>query len=88
VRDRLASALNGQTEVRTPDGFIDILTSTEIIEVKTFNDWKHALGQVFVYSEHYPTHLMRVHLFDVEDPDLIKRLRSKFKRLNISLTFE
>jgi len=33
-RDKLAKSLGGQTEVTIPGGRIDVLTSTEIIEVK------------------------------------------------------
>jgi len=62
-RDKLSASLGGKTEVATPDGRIDILTSKEVIEVKRSKEWKHALGQVLAYSKHYPAHQKRVHLF-------------------------
>ena len=46
IRDQIAYEENGETEVKTPVGFIDVLTDTKIIEVKQANLWKHALGQV------------------------------------------
>lgn len=63
VRDHLQSQIGGLTEVITPVGKIDLLTPTEIIEVKAFKDWKAALGQVLVYSAFYPEHQKRIHLF-------------------------
>lgn len=63
VRDYLQSQIGGVVEVTTPVGRIDLLTPTEIIEVKSFKDWKGALGQVLVYSGFYPQHKKRIHMF-------------------------
>lgn len=63
IRDRLQAEIGGVAEVVTPVGKIDLLTSTEIIEVKAFKDWKAALRQVLVYSGFYPKHKKRIHLF-------------------------
>ena len=48
-RDKLASQLQGKTEVKTPVGRIDILTKTQLIEVKRVSGWKSAIGQVKSY---------------------------------------
>lgn len=66
VRDRLQSELGGQTEVITAVGRIDLLTDTQIIEVKSFSEWKSALGQILAYSAFFPTHQKRIHLFGNE----------------------
>ena len=42
-RDQVACDENGIIEVETLAGFIDVLTDTKIIEVKTFCNWKHAI---------------------------------------------
>jgi biotin operon repressor len=63
VRDRQMSQLGGLIEVSTPAGRIDLLTDTEIIEVKRINDWKAALGQILIYSAFYPEHRKRIHLY-------------------------
>ncbi len=63
IRDRLHQQLGGLIEVATPAGRIDLLTNTEIIEVKRIGDWKAALGQILVYSAYYPEHQKRLHLF-------------------------
>ncbi len=64
VRDRLAQSIPGsRTEVSTEFGRIDILTPTEVIEVKRATQWKQAIGQVEIYLHTYPNHKPRIHLF-------------------------
>ncbi|NJL55469.1 hypothetical protein HC928_09970 [bacterium] len=63
-RDKLARRLRGRTEIKAPDGGrIDILTSSEIIEVKQVKSWRGALGQIIAYGYFYPRHQKRIHLF-------------------------
>ena len=63
-RDKLARKLKGRTEIKTPHGDrVDILTSTEIIEVKRVENWKSALGQIEVYWRDFPRYQKRIHLF-------------------------
>jgi len=63
-RDKLARKLRGKTEIKTPDGGrIDILTSSEIIEVKHLKYWRSALGQIISYGYSYPRYQKRIHLF-------------------------
>lgn len=63
IQDKLNMELNGEKEVCTPVGNIDILTMTELIEIKKTHSWKSALGQVLAYSHFYPSHKKRIHLF-------------------------
>lgn len=63
VQADLAACLEGaKTEVSTPVGRIDILTEYEVIEVKRYASWKHALGQAIAYSVFYPQKHPRIHL--------------------------
>jgi hypothetical protein len=63
ISDRLAFELGGIREVTTPCGRIDVLTDTEIIEVKKTSRWKSAIGQVCAYANFYPDRVKRIHLF-------------------------
>lgn len=63
VVKRLQAKLGGQIEVVTSVGRIDLLTDTEVIEVKEISDWKAALGQILTYSAFFPEHNKRIHLF-------------------------
>ncbi|HEY9643116.1 MAG TPA: hypothetical protein V6C57_21690 [Coleofasciculaceae cyanobacterium] len=87
-RDRLATALRGQTEVSTPSGRIDIVTGSEIIEVKAAALWKHALGQIMVYSHHYPYHRKRIHLFGAIDPAVLFQATEQCRNHGVIVTWE
>jgi hypothetical protein len=63
VRDTLASKLGAATEVRCKYVVIDILSDSEIIEVKVYRLWKHALGQCVSYGLCFPGRSRRLHLF-------------------------
>ncbi len=52
-----------RTEVTCPSGRIDVLSPSEVIEVKQVDRYKHALGQVLAYSRHFPDRTPRLHLF-------------------------
>lgn len=65
-RDYVAQELGGQTEVKTPAGFIDVLTKNMVIEVKAIKLWKAAIGQVFVYQTFYPRRKPAIALFDYQ----------------------
>lgn len=63
IRDKLARQERGQTEVYCPVGRVDILTETEVIEVKSAKEWKAALGQAVAYKYFYPSKTPRIHLY-------------------------
>ena len=56
VRDRLHAQLGGKVEAYTRWGLIDLLTATELIEVKIVSHWKDAIGHLIAKSRKYPTH--------------------------------
>ncbi len=86
-RDNLALAENGKREVPVPSGYIDVLTDTELIEVKCYKGWKEAIGQVLSYGHYYPDHQKRIHLvLPDEDSDLSKILQV-CEPLNIRITY-
>lgn len=88
VKERLSVQLDGETEVITPVGNIDILTSTQIIEVKTISDWKNALGQVLAYGYFYPSHEKRIHLFGTAHSRSIGYIDEICNKYNVVFTWE
>lgn len=88
LRDKLAKNLQGLTEVGCIAGRIDVLTPTELIEVKKIKHWKAAIGQVLVYSAYYPQHKKRIHLYGNAHIGLVKIIQTHCDRLNIQVTFE
>lgn len=87
-RDRLAKQLNGQVEVSTPAGRIDILTDTEVIEIKRASGWKSAIGQIISYGKFYPHHRQRIHLFGKLTESKLKAIEDICEAQNICLTWE
>jgi hypothetical protein len=94
VRDTLATKLMGaRTEVRCEYGVVDILTDSEVIEVKVCHKWKHALGQCLSYGLCFPGETRRVHLFQdssvgsdaTKQLNVILQVCSKF---DVKVTFE
>lgn len=85
---RLAKKLGGDIEVQTPVGRIDILTKTEIIEVKTAKNWKAAIGQVKSYGRYYTNHSLRIHLFGAIKPSQLILIKQTCKDEGIALTHE
>ncbi|GAQ93194.1 hypothetical protein KFL_013530040 [Klebsormidium nitens] len=95
VRNKLAAELCAQTEVECEHGFVDIVSPCEIIEVKHFRQYKHAVGQVLAYGLSFEKKRKRIHLFstvkDVDDPtgitDTIDKARRLCQSLNIDVSF-
>ncbi len=76
LNEQLKKLLNGKG-VKTPIGFIDILTDKEIIEVKVWKRYREAIGQLLAYSMYYPTHQKHLHFFgsrlsSIEEENLLK----------------
>lgn len=77
VQEWLAKLVNGEMEVKTDAGNIDILTSTEIIETKLAHDWKSAIGQLIAYQSFYPNHKKHMYLIgDSKNKDIINKVCS------------
>jgi hypothetical protein len=87
VRDRLQAQLGGKVEAYTKFGLIDLLTETELIEIKVVNRWKDAIGHILAKSEKYPNHQKRLHLFGAQEP-ILENIEAVCDRLSIRVTFE
>jgi len=85
IQMQLQKELGGEIEVETDSGFIDLLTDTEIIEIKHGKNWKQAMGQVLSYSIDYKDHIKRIHLFDIEYDSHINKTCHVY---NVKVTYE
>ncbi|KYC34887.1 hypothetical protein WA1_50130 [Scytonema hofmannii PCC 7110] len=88
IQDRLKHELGGQTEVVTAVGRIDLLTSTEVIEIKEISDWKEALGKVLAYSAFKPEHSKRIHPFGKPDLTKLALAQATGSEFDVVVTFE
>lgn len=85
IQNKLYKELGGEIEVKTENGYIDLLTNSEIIEIKDGKLWKNAIGQILVYSQSYPKHNKRIHLFGIENNENINKI---CKDYNIKVTYD
>lgn len=81
--DILATKLNGVRESVNPCGRVDVLTSQYVIEVKEAANWKHAIGQVIVYSFYYPDRKPMLYLFGNDVTKYRKFAKQHCERLGI-----
>jgi hypothetical protein len=91
IRDKLSTELHGQVEVTSTHGLIDIVTDTEIIEIKHADKYKHAIGQVLAYSRDFPHLFKRIHLFHEDEvilSEYCEKAKSVCDPLQISVTHE
>jgi hypothetical protein len=87
IRDRLHQELGGEIEVQTIYGPIDLLTPTDLIEIKKIEDWKEGFGQVMAKCKSFPQHQKRLHLFGTNDRAL-RNIKACCKEFEISVSYE
>jgi hypothetical protein len=87
IQLRLHKELGGKMEAHTPIGPVDLVTKTEIIEIKRVEDWKTAFGQVIAKSQSFPKHTKRIHLFG-ESSKQLKKITAHCQTFDVVVTFE
>ena len=88
IQSKLENELNGCSKT-CPFGRIDVLTSTEIIEIKKWEEHKKAIGQIMGYSCYYPDRQKRIHFFGVKPNERqLNAIHEVCSQLNILLTEE
>ncbi len=88
IQDKLEKELGGK-HAYCASGIVDILTAGELIEIKNWNNWKAAIGQLQAYHVHFPDRKLRVHFFG-KIPKIEKQVNivSTFSSLKIAVTWE
>jgi hypothetical protein len=87
IQCRMHQELGGDIEVHTIAGRIDLVTPTEVIEIKKIANWKDSLGEVLAKGAFFPKHRKRIHLFGASDK-LMTTILASCTPLNIAVTFE
>ena len=88
IKNNLAITMDGSTEVLCRFGAIDVLTKDQIIEVKSIDLWKHAIGQILVYGSEYPNLQKRIHLFGIASNQLKQDIVEVCLALGVLASFE
>jgi len=85
IQTRLQEKLGGTIEVKTISGKIDLLTETQLIEIKEYSNWKCAIGQLIAYSMEYPDKDKIMYLFDVPDDNIMNHIKLICNNINIAV---
>ena len=91
IRDALSARLGGTIEVVVEHGIVDVVTPTEIIEVKHAKKYLHAIGQILGYSDTFPDKARRIHLFGSDEEmstALLARVNTLCDKYRILVTHE
>jgi hypothetical protein len=87
IQCRMHQELGGDIEVHTIAGRIDLVTDTEVIEIKKIAHWKDAFGEVMTKGQFFPQHQKRIHLFGPSDK-LLATIVQMCAMAKINVTFE
>jgi hypothetical protein len=87
IQLRMHEELGGKMEAFTVAGRIDLVTDTEVIEIKQIAQWKDAVGEVLSKGQFFPKHHKRIHLFGAADK-LMEVIVASCSVLEIVVTFE
>jgi hypothetical protein len=83
----LAEEEGGDVEVGCSVGRVDVLTETEIVEVKHVSRWLEA-SKVLIYAIEFPKHKPRVHLYGLYNKQFQTMIETKLKELGIGVTWQ
>jgi hypothetical protein len=87
IQSRMQQELGGRIEVHTSAGRIDLVTDTEVIEIKKIANWKDAFGEVLAKGQKFPQHSQRIHLFGDSDK-LMPTIVEYCTPMAVAVTFE
>ena len=87
IQMRMQKEMKGKIEVYTDVGKIDLLTDSEIIEIKHAAQWKSGVGQLLCYARYKPRNTKRLHLFGDCSYDC-NDIESTCESLGIYVTYE
>jgi hypothetical protein len=68
-------------------GEMDIHLSDQIIEIKTWSDYKHALGQLLAYEDTVPKAMLVAFFGEQPEESLRNDIVKLFRKFHISVTY-
>ena len=87
VQRRLEQETGG-VHLSCPAGTADIVSKTQLIEIKRWSQWKSALGQLLAYSEYILGKQLRVHFFGSKPKKGLDVIMQCFSKYNIIISEE
>lgn len=77
----------GDSEIDCKYGCIDLLTESQVVEIKNVINWKQGLGQVLVYGLCYPEKERLLVLFNCNEKTKINEISSACSFFEVNIIF-
>ena len=75
--------------MKCPVGEADIVSDIELIEIKLWNEWKKAVGQLMIYQYYFKDKKLRIHFFGPKPKDKLQsEIKNILTSLDIKMTIE
>ena len=88
LQAKLAAETKG-TMKKCGIGFVDLVTATEIIEIKLWADYYKAIGQIIMYAVFFPGLKKRIHFFGTKPKQAIQdAIKAACEKHEITVTCE
>ena len=89
IHQRLKAETKGKSVRNNRFGIVDLLTKTQIIEIKVWRDYFKAIGQVILYGSFFPDKQKRIHFYGRRlEAEVENAIRHACQMHNILVTHE
>ena len=89
IRNKIATTTQGNKNVPTLYGNIDVLTNDSIYVIKTIDQWCSGIGLLEVFRQSFPNKTKCLHLYNIGiQPDTLNKIITITCSMGIQLTVE
>lgn len=89
IRNTIASTKQGNKNVPTLYGTIDVMTNNSLYVIKSIEEWCAGIGLLEIFRQSFPNKTKCLHLYNIgNQPDLLNKIITITSTMNIELTVE
>tara|TARA_X000001036_G_C20098825_1_gene570319 strand:- start:117 stop:443 length:327 start_codon:yes stop_codon:yes gene_type:complete len=89
IRDTIASTVQGNKNVPTLYGHIDVMTNDRIYVIKSIDEWCAGIGLLEVFRQSFPNKIKCLHLYNIGiQPNTLNKIITITTSMGIQLTVE
>jgi len=89
IRNKIAATVQGNKNVPTLFGNVDVMTSDRIYVIKPIEQWCSGIGLLEVFRQSFPNKTKCLHLYNIGiQPDTLNKIITITASMEIQLTVE
>lgn len=89
IRNTIASTVQGNKNVPTLYGHIDVMTSDRIYVIKSIEEWCAGIGLLEIFHQSFPNKTKCLHLYNIgNQPNTLNKIITITTSMRIQLTVE